>query len=405
MKVSAHVRVSGPLVSHVAGFAAELTQQGYTDLSLANQLRLVADFSRWLDDGGIGLEDLTTELVEQFRAKRRRTHTARWSVAPLLQYLRAAGAVPPSAPTEPHGDQLLRRYATYLVDERALSASVRASYQAVASKFLDGQQPAQLSGAAVMAFVRRLENQPGFVGRLSALRSVLRFLHVAGETPISLVYAVPSAAHWRQSSLPQALDPAQVRAVLASCDRRTTMGRRDYAVVLLMLRLGLRACEVAGLSLDDIDWTNGEIVVHGKGTTVSRLPLPIDVGEVLVAHLRRRRRSAPMRALFLRSRAPCRAATTSAIVAIAGRALRRAGIATGGGHRLRHTAATRMLRRGASLTEIAQVLRHRHVDTTAIYAKVDRDALRSLARPWPTTTTVDRVSLRTLAQPWPGGAA
>jgi integrase/recombinase XerD len=404
MKVSARVRVSGPLVSHVAGFAAELTQQGYTDLSLANQLRLVADFSRWLDHVGMELQELTAELVEQFRAKRRRTHTAGWSLTPVLQYLRAVGAVPPSPPSEPHRDELLRRYETYLVDERALSASVRASYVAVASKFLDGKQ-AQLSGADVMAFVRRLEKQPSLVGRLSALRSVLRFLYIAGETRINLVYAVPSAAHWRQSSLPKALDPAQVRAVLASCDRRTTIGRRDYAVVLLMLRLGLRACEVAGLSLDDIDWTNGEILVHGKGTTVSRLPLPIDVGEVLVAYLRRRRRNASTRALFLRTRAPCRAATTSAIVARAGCALRRAGIATGGGHRLRHTAATRMLRRGASLTEIAQVLRHRHVDTTAIYAKVDRDALRSLARPWPTTAAVGRMWLRTLAQPWPGSAA
>jgi integrase len=232
---------------------------------------------------------------------------------------------------------------------------------------------------------------------------VLRFLHVDGETTIAFAAVVPSTTCWRLVSLPKALEPAEVRAVLASPDRRTVLGARDYAVLVLMLRLGLRACEVAALTLDDLDWAHGEIVVRGKGTT-SRLPLPRDVGEALVAWLRRRRRTVPTRGVFLCSRAPYRAASASTIIGLAQRVLRDAGVPSGGGHRLRHTAATMMLRRGASMTEIAQVLRHRHIDTTAIYAKVDREELRTLAHPWPADAD-DARELRTLAQSWPGGAS
>jgi site-specific recombinase XerD len=182
------------------------------------------------------------------------------------------------------------------------------------------------------------------------------------------------------------------------------VGCRDYAVLVLLGRLGLRACEVAGLQLDDVDWRTGEILIRGKGRALSRLPLPVDIGEAIVAYLRRATRSKITRAAFVRCRAPYNAVTSSAIIAIAQRALRAAGIATGGAHRLRHTAATQMLRRGASMTEVAQVLRHRHVDTTAIYAKVDRDSLRAIARIWP-VDVVDLGCIRDLAQVWPGGAA
>lgn len=404
MKVSARVRISGPLSSRLAGFAAELTEQGYTDLSLANQLRLVAHFSRWLERRRIELPQLTTDLVDRYLALRRRTRTqwtSRQALTPLLAHLGLTTLVARGAPKR---SGVMERYCAYLVDERGLTASVRTRYEATAGEFLDGRRPATLTRADVLSFVRRHADGPGLAGRLSALRSILRFLHFTGETAIALTSTVPAMAHWRQASLPKSLDPAQVGAVLASCDRRTTVGRRGYAVLLLMLRLGLRACEVAAITLDDLDWTNGELVVHGKGATISRMPVPIDVGEALVAYLRRRRRPAPTRILFLRCVAPCGPVGTGAIVAIGGQALRRAGISSGGGHRLRHTAATLMLRRGASLTEIAQVLRHRHVDTTAIYAKVDRDALRSLAQPWPTGDALDRASLRALAQPWPGGA-
>lgn len=381
MSVSARVRVSGPLSSVAAGFAAELAAKGYTDLSLANQLRLVAHFSRWLRKRAIELSHLSAELVDEYVVLRRRTRTAwrsRRGLAPLLSYLGLTRATdrPPLVRSD-----VIARYGAHLVDERALSEGVRARYEAVATQFLDGRGTATLKRADVLAYANCRSREPDLAGTLSALRSFLRFLHVAGETPNDLTVNVPATARWRQTSLPQALDTAQVRAVLASCDRRTTIGRRDYAVLLLMLRMGLRACEVAALSLDDIDWARGELVVQGKGS-VGRLPLPVDVGNATAAWLRRRRR-VPTRSLFLTSRAPYRSAIAATIVGISGRALRKADVATGGGHRLRHTAATMMLRRGASLTEIAQVLRHRHIDTTAIYAKVDRDALRALAQPWP----------------------
>jgi site-specific recombinase XerD len=390
MTVSARVRISGPLSSFVARFTAELTAQGYTDKSLANQLRLVAHFSRWLEEQEIELSQLTPTLVDRYVRLRRRTRTERGSGRAVVLLLECLGLSALVRPAEQARSDLLERYHAHLIGERALSSVVLARYEATAREFLGGRHPAKLRRADVLSFVGRHCDGPGLASTLSALRSILRFLHIAGETATSLASTVPPMACWRQASLPKALDAAEVRAVLACCDRRTTIGRRDHAVVLLMVRLGLRACEISALTLDDIDWIHGELVVHGKGGMISRLPLPVDVGEVLVAHLRRRWRHASTRALFLRSRAPRRAATASAIAQIAGRALRRARIATGGGHRLRHTAATQMLRGGASLTEIAQVLRHRHVDTTAIYAKVDREGLRGLALPWP--TAVDRAS-------------
>jgi integrase/recombinase XerD len=399
MKVSARVRVSGPLSSMAAGFASELATQGYTDLSLAVQLRFVAHFSRWLDERGIELSQLTPDLVDEYVALRRRTHTAptsRHGMMPLLNHLGLTRAVshPVPAPSD-----LVVRYRAHLVDERALSAPVRARYEAVAEEFLDGRAAATLRRADVLAYASRLAGGPDLAGRLSGLRSILRFLHVTGEITSDLAATVPAMARWRQASLPQALEAEQVRAVLSSCDRRTVIGRRNYAVLLLMVRLGLRACEVASLTLDDIDWSGGELIVRGKGS-VGRLPLPADIGEALVAWLHRRRR-APTRSLFLTSHAPIRAVSVGRIIGIAAEALRKAGVANGGGHRLRHTAATTMLRRGASLTEIAQVLRHRDINTTAIYAKVDRDALRALAQPWPATTAPE---LHSLMQSFPGGS-
>ena len=401
MGASSRVRIDGQRSGWAAGFAAQLMEQGYTKLSIGSQLGLAAHLSQWLEARGIAIDELTPEVVDHYLAWRRRNRRrfrSRRGLTALLAYLGLTDVV---APPSPKLGEWLRRYERHLVEERGLSVGVRAQYMTVAADLLAAHRPAGLTRIDVSRFVRKLLRKPNCQARLSALRSVLRFFHVAGETAIPLASVVPSMTCWRQSSLPKVLEPAQVRAVLASPDRRTSIGSRDYAVLLLMLRLGLRACEVAALTLDDLDWARGEIVVRGKGS-VGRLPMPVDIGEAVVAWLRRRRRTAPTRSLFLRGRAPYRAATVSAIVALAGRALRGAGVPTGGGHRLRHTAATMMLRRGASLTEIAQVLRHRHINTTAIYAKVDRGRLRALAQPWPATD--DTVGLRALAQPWPGGA-
>jgi integrase len=217
-----------------------------------------------------------------------------------------------------------------------------------------------------------------------ALRSLLRWLHLTGVAPASLSIAVPSVAGWRLSGLPRGLEPAQLRRLLAACDRRTATGRRDYAIMLLLARLGLRAGEVARLELEDIDWRRGELAVLGKGNRAERLPLPADVGAAIAAYLRRGRpATAQWRSVFVRVHAPRRALTTGGVTMVVFDAAQRAGLGKIHAHRLRHTAATAMLRAGSPLVEIGQVLRHRSPLSTAIYAKVDRDALAVLARPWP----------------------
>ncbi len=408
MKVSARVRVSGPLATYVEEFAAALSAQGYTDLSIANQLRLVAHLSRWLARRAIAPSQITAHVVEQFIAERRRTHTTFRSpraLAPLLRFLRSLEVVPAAPPEALPADELLRRYQSHLSDDRELTLRCVRDYVAVADDFLAGRAPVDLVAADVTAYVQVHADTPGLLGRLTALRSVLRFLFLIGKTSVNLTHAVPSASCRRLVSLPKGLDKAEIDAMLATCDRRTTTGRRDYAALLLMVRLGLRAGEVATLTLDDIDWRAGEVVIFGKGGSTGLLPVPNDVGKAIVSYLRRRPKHVETRCLFLQRCAPYRDATAGMVKAIARRALRAAGISPSGAHRLRHAAATQMLRRGASLTEIAQVLRHRHIDTTAIYAKVDRDRLRTLAPPWPTGYTSGFEQLRQMAQPWPGGVS
>jgi integrase/recombinase XerD len=215
------------------------------------------------------------------------------------------------------------------------------------------------------------------------LRSLLRYLYVAGHIDAALDAAVPSAAGWRLASLPITFGPDEVARLLASCDRRTTFGRRDYAVLVVLSRLGLRAGEVAALELGDIDWRVGEVVVRGKGRRAERLPLPVDVGEALTGWLRRGRPQCEATTVFTRVRAPHRALTSTGASNIVRAASVRAGLPAVHAHRLRHTAATEMLRAGASLREVGQVLRHASVLSTAIYAKVDHNRLRTLAVPWP----------------------
>ena len=221
---------------------------------------------------------------------------------------------------------------------------------------------------------------------VTALRSLLGFLHLEGILPRSLAGSVPRVAAWRLASLPHGLARAEVERLLASCDRRRVAGCRDFAILPLLVRLELRAGEVAGLSLDAIDWRAGELVVSGKGNRAERLPLPADAGEAIVAYLRHGRpASAIGRAVFVRVKAPHRALSSSGVSQAVADAARRAGLGLvhAHAHRLHHTAATEMLRAGGSLAEIGQVLRHRRAHTTAIYAKVDQRALRDLARPWP----------------------
>jgi site-specific recombinase XerD len=363
------------------------------------QLQLMAHVSRWLAAQGRDARALGGGTVEAFLVARRAAGYTRFvtdrAMAPMLGYLRAVGAAPAavaSAPGTPV-ELLLERYRRYLLVERGLAARTARGYVDAVRPFLDAREAAgglrleRLSAAEVTAFVvARCPGQARGSAKLTvtAMRSLLGFLHVAGMIGRPLAGAVPSAASWRLAGLPRALEPWQVRRLLGSCDRRTATGRRDFAMLLVLARLGLRAGEVAALRLEDVDWRAGEIVVRGKGRRSERLPLPADVGEPVAAYLRRGRpASAQDGSVFVRVKAPHRALTTGGVTQVVVSAARRARLGQIHAHRLRHSAATAMLRAGAPLEEIGQVLRHRAPLTTAIYAKVDRNALRQLARPWP----------------------
>jgi len=382
-----------------AGFVEELAESGYRRASAALQLRLMAQVSVWLAREGLDVQALSSAAVERFWAERR---TAGYSdyVSPkalvtLLEYLRGLGLVPGvAALTVTAVEALLERYRVYLIGERGLTAATAGGYVDAVRPFLAGRVDAagelELEGLAasdVLAFVlaecpRRRRGSAKLI--VTALRSLLGFMHVEGLVARPLAAAVPSVAGWRLAGLPRALEGDQVQALLASCDRQAVAGRRDYAILLLLVRLGLRRGEVAALGLDDVDWRAGELIVRGKGPRVERMPLPTDVGEALADYLRHGRpATVEGRPVFARVKAPQRALTPGGVTQVVVSAARRAGLEPVTAHRLRHTAATELLRAGAPLAEIGQLLRHRSQLTTAIYAKVDRDRLRELARPWP----------------------
>ena len=393
------VRVTGPLAVFTEGFTEELARLGYKPNAAADQLRLMAHLSRWMDAEQHEVAGLTPPAAEAFLAARRAAGYVMWlsprALAPLLGYLRRLGAVPAPVPVPATpAEVLLGRFQRYLVTERGLASSTARDYAGLVRPFLaqreaaGGLNLAQLTAAEVTAFV--LDRCP-HMGRgsaklmVTALRSLLGFLHVSGMIPKPLGQAVPAVAHWRLAGLPKALEPGQVAALLASCNQDTAVGRRDFAMLTLLARLGLRAGEAAALSLDDIDWRAGEITVRGKGTRAERLPLPADAGEAIAAYLAD---GLPepfegTRQVFLRARAPHHGLTSAGVTAAVCSAGHRAGIGQVFAHRLRHSAATGMLAAGAPLAEIGQVLRHRRLASTAIYAKADIQALRALARRWP----------------------
>jgi site-specific recombinase XerD len=393
--VVSRVRVSGPLAEHAPGFAGFLAEAGYRPLSAANQVRLLAHLSRWMEGRGLSPEDLTGGRLGEFLAARREAGYKCWlserGLAPLTAFLRGLGAVPAAGPAAAAGAAgvLLGRYRGYLEVERGLAASTVRYCTDEARGFLAGREDrlAGLGAAEVSGFVadqcrRRSTGSAKIL--VTALRSLLRFLVLEGLVTPGLQDAVPAVAGWRGGGLPKALPDGQVAALLASCDRDTATGRRDFAVLVLLSRLGLRACEASALELGDIDWRAGTVTVRGKGRRDERLPLPADAGEALAGYLRGGRPAGGgSRRVFLLSRAPGGGMSPGAVKAVVRNACRRAGLPGAGAHRLRHSAATGMLRAGAPLAEIGQVLRHRSLSTTAIYAKVDHGALAQLAMPWP----------------------
>lgn len=392
--------VSGPLVVHAAGYGRWLRVQSYSPSAVSDRLWQFDQLSRWLDREGLAVSELSAGEGERFVASRRDagrvTLAAPQSVMLPIEYLQTLGVTPTPVPPPARGpvEELLAQYSSYLLIERGLSShTVFDAYVPAARLFLSawdthsrgGLRLDLLAAADVSRFLTLQcpsRSVSGTRDLVSALRSFLRYLHLTGQIETPLVWALPAVADLRDRTLPRGLEPAAVTRLLASCDRRRLVGRRDFAILKLLSRLGLRAGEVAGLRLDDIDWRRGLLLVHGKGGRIDELPLPDDVGQALVAYLRRRP-ACTSRAVFVRVSAPRRELNRSTIGWVVRAACDRAGLARVGAHRLRHSAATDMLRHGASLAEIGQVLRHREQKTTAIYAKVDRVALRPLAQPWP----------------------
>ena len=390
------VRVQGPLAAIAEDFRFGLLGAGYTPLTTVNKLRSVGYLSRWLETRELEPSDLTEERIQEYlRGRRAEGHDweiSRQALRPILDLMADRGMLPPpsQAPPADGVEALLARFLRYLLEERGLVASTAAAYVRRVRRFLQSRAPdgdvRQLSAADVPDAIRTesaglaVATTQSFV---SVVRSFLRFCHLEGLTDADLSAAALSITGRRHSPLPRGLPRSDVSAMLRSCDLRTAVGRRDHAVLVTLLRLGLRAKELASLTLEDIDWRAAEIVVHGKGRRDERLPLPADVGAAVVGYLRWARPQTSIREVFLSTIAPVHRLGSGAVSAIVRRACRRAGVTPVGAHRLRHTLACEMVSAGVPLQQIGQVLRHRGIDNTVVYARVGVVQLRTLARPWP----------------------
>ena len=390
----------GPLGLHLGSFANWLSEQGYPRQTGMQKLRLFAFLSRWFEQKKISIQQLDEQRIEQFlrtqRKPLRRQRQVQHTLTQVLRHLRRLRVIPDRQPPRAEGptDRLMHDYGRFLAQERGLSQATLDNYLPAVRRFLVhafGTRTLrlnQIGASTINGFILRDKStfSPKRVQlTTSALRSFLGFLYLRGQLAVPLAAAVPTVATWRLSELPQFLEPGQVQQILQSCDRSAPSGRRDYAALLLLARLGLRAGELVHLRLEDINWSSGEVLVRGKSSREDRLPLPADVGRALAVYLQKDRPACSSRRVFIRMKAPHVGFSSSvAICDIVRRALRRARLQPGrkGAHLLRHSLATQMLRGGASLTQIGQILRHQLPQTTEIYAKVDLTALRAVAQPW-----------------------
>lgn len=393
-------RQDGPLGPYIDSYDAEMRSEGYAQQTREVQVRLVADFDRWLAKRGTSAKKITAELFWPYlRARFRRRCPTRNDVAALqrlLHLLRRLGVVEaPVLPAATPAERLQSEFRLYLQQERALAPTTQACYTAFVGEFLAerfGAGPVDLSllcAADITGFVRRraIAIRSKRVQLVTtALRSFLRYARYRGDIEKDLAACIPAVANWKQSGLPRALPADQVEQVLKSVNRKTAIGRRDYAILLILARLGLRAGEIRALTLDDFDWQEGLITVRGKAGRFSQLPLPKDVGAAIADYLRHGRPNTSSRCVFLRAKAPTGGFQgQSGVGSMVRHALERAGIDSPrkGAHQFRHALACQMLKQGASLSEIGELLRHRSPQTTAIYAKVDLDSLATLALCWP----------------------
>jgi integrase/recombinase XerD len=390
----------GPVAPYIAAFARSLSEQGYSAGCLHTQVHIAADFSRWLEQTGVGIRNVCADHATrylQYRARHLRPcREGRAALKHLIDFLRrqhVTVAEKGSARRLPPTERCIEAYIRYLRETRALAEVTIVYYVSFVRDFLGdcfGKGRVTLSRLCAGDIVRFLRRQAPCLHPMraklmtTALRSFLRYARYRGDITLDLAAAVPAVANWSMPAIPRAISPKQTRQLLASIDRRSGIGRRDYAILLLLARLGLRSGEVASLELDDIDWSEGRLIVHG--TQRNELPLPVDVGKAIAAYLCNGRPPSTCRRIFLRAKAPIAGFRGApAVYSVVRHSLQRAGIdaPTLGAHHFRHGLATEMLSRGASLGEIADLLGHHRPQTTTIYAKVDIKALRTLAVRWP----------------------
>jgi integrase/recombinase XerD len=381
-------------------FAAELVRGGYAVHSGWLQINTVECFGLWLRKNGIAISALVDEHTFQYvRYRKRKQMVRRGDMAclrRLLSLLRRLEVIAAQGlPTPASESVVTNEFVQFLKTQRGLADSTILYYAEFAGCFLrdSGVTAVDMLGSLhvsdIISFVHRqasIIKSKRVKLMTTALRSFLRYALYRGYIETDLAAAVPTVAHWAMGSLPKALDREHIATILQNCNRDTTIGCRDYAILILLARLGLRAGEVTALTLDDIDWQQCSISIRGKGGNCSKMPIPMEVGKAITAYLQKRNGAQGCRALFLRSRAPRTGlGGEQAVGSVVERALTRSGIISNrnGAHQLRHALACEMLRQNASLKEIGELLRHRTPQSTMIYAKVDLTSLRKIALQWP----------------------
>lgn len=386
--------------SHLDEFACQLIRDRYSHYTARRHLRGAGRFSSWAQRRSLTTRELDAFALKRFGrylASRGKLYSQAGMYRPdfvgaraFVTFLQAGGfvTVSPASPSE-SPPALLTAFRHWMQIHRGVTDATLAGYDPVVYSLLHtlGERPEHYSAKALRDFAlnraSRCRNGQA-PGMLSALRMFLRFLSAHDRCAPNLVDVIPTVAGWRRGSLPTYLRAAELERLIAGCDTSTPIGARDRSVLLLLVRLGLRAGDIAALKLGDIDWHQGTFCVCGKNRQACRLPLPQDAGEALLDYLTRHRPRVEMANVFLTTIAPLAPLSRWNVGKVVARALRRANInvPTGGAHLLRRSAATAMLRQSVSLEAIGAVLRHASIETTAVYTKVDVELLRLVAQPW-----------------------
>ncbi len=393
--------VAGPLEPHLNAFAAALNGQGYSELTIIEKIRTVSKFNQWLQKRHLAIEDLNESCINKFihyqKKKNRLRIGDQIALKQFIGFLREGGILSTfvSEIKTSEIQHIENSFTYYLQQERGLTQATIDNYLPIIRRFLTERFRKRqivfekLCTQDISKFVLRYAHttSPGRAQTMvNALRSFFRYLHQHGEITVDLAAAVPTVARWQFAEIPKFLHPEQVKHILESCDRSTGTGKRNYAILLLLARLGLRAGEIVHMELDDILWETGELIVRGKSSREEKLPLPHDVGQAIAAYLRNVRPPCSSRRLFIRMVAPLRGFSSSVnVCTIVRDALAKADVKTEfkGAHLFRHTLATNMLRGGANIAEIGEILRHQNPNATEIYTKVDFASLRTIVQPWP----------------------